>query len=184
MFVQRGALTIALWHVWEGSNVPEKGAPPLQKDRVDVFGSGSLWRGGRLNQSFAISPDNVIVIPPDLILSNPSGDNLTIYRVLDHGGGTGHLTVGGTVEPDGQWIRASANWSNVQYVGGSSAGADSLRVEAYDATTHAWVASSYFKATTTTSPSPIGVQDHQGLEPSASIIGIQDHQGLEHQTVV
>jgi hypothetical protein len=143
--------------------------------------------GGRLNQSFAISPDNVIVIPPDLILSNPSGDNLTIYRVLDHGGGTGHLTVGGTVEPDGQWIRASANWSNVQYVGGSSAGTDSLRVEVFDATTHAWVLSNVFKAATASPsppPSPVGVQDHQGLEPSASIIGIQDHQGLGHQLMV
>ena len=63
----------------------------------------------------------------------------------------------------------------------------STEVEVFDATTHAWVLSNVFKAATASPsppPSPVGVQDHQGLEPSASIIGIQDHQGLEHQTMV
>ena len=132
--------------------------------------------------NFSVTANQSVAISPDLTLFNPSGDNFTIYRVLGHGGGSGHLTVGGTVEPDGQWFKASANWSNVQYVGGSSAGTVSLRVEAYEA--RQGVASYYFKATTTTSPSPAGVQDHQRLEAtttSASIIGIQGHQGLEHQ---
>ena len=137
--------------------------------------------------NFSVSANQSVGISSDLTVSNPSGDKLTIYRVIDGGHGTGHLTVGGTVEPDGQWIVASANWSNVQYVGGSSAGTDALKVEAYDATTKSWVLSNVFKATTASPsppPSPVGVQDHQGLEPSASIIGIQDHQGLEHQTMV
>ena len=104
--------------------------------------------------NFSVAPNQSVAISPDLTISNPSGDNLTIYRVIDAGHGTGHLTVGGTVEPDGQWFKASSDWSNVQYMGGSSAGTDPLKVEAYDATTHAWVLSNVFKATTAAHVNP------------------------------
>jgi hypothetical protein len=68
--------------------------------------------------------------------------------VEDLGSGRGHLTVGGVTEADGQWIQASGNWSNVQYVGGSSAGTDQLEVAVYDATTGSFIYSSNFGATT------------------------------------
>jgi hypothetical protein len=51
-------------------------------------------------------------------------------------------------EVDGQWFQATGNWSNVQYVGGSSTGADQLEVAAYDATIGSFVYSSTFTATT------------------------------------
>jgi hypothetical protein len=75
-------------------------------------------------------------------LSNPSGDSLTYYYVRDDGGGSGHLTVGGVAQADGPWwVRATSNWSNIQYVGGSSGGTDRLEVLAWDATTNSWVSS-------------------------------------------
>jgi hypothetical protein len=69
--------------------------------------------------------------------------------VEDRGGGSGYLTVGGIRIRDGQFVRAASNWSNVQYVGGSSAGTDQLEVVLYDATTGSFVYSSNFGATTT-----------------------------------
>ena len=45
------------------------------------------------------------------------------------------ITSAGTVEPDWQAFTISAeNLSNVQYIGGSSAGTDTLTIDAYDAT--------------------------------------------------
>jgi hypothetical protein len=83
-----------------------------------------------------------------LSVSNPSGDSLTAYWVEDLGGGSGHLTVGGVSEVAGQWFQATGNWSNVQYVGGSSAEVDQLEVAAFDATTGSFVYSFTFSATT------------------------------------
>jgi hypothetical protein len=67
------------------------------------------------------------------------------------GGGSGYLTVGGVVESDGQWIQVASNWSNVQYVGGSTGGTDQLEAAVYDATTGSLVYSSTFGATSTVS---------------------------------
>jgi len=69
--------------------------------------------------------------------------------VADLGRGSGHLTVGGVSKPDGRWVQATSNWSNVQYVGGSAPGTDQLEVAVYDATTGSLVYSSNFGATTT-----------------------------------
>jgi hypothetical protein len=99
-------------------------------------------------QGFSVSPNQAVSIASDLSVSNPSGDSLTAYWVEDLGGGSGHLTVGGVSKADGQWFQATGKWSNVKYVGGSSAGADQLEVAAYDATTRSFVFSSNFSATT------------------------------------
>ncbi len=55
----------------------------------------------------------------------------------------------GTVEPNGQVFTVSASsLSSVQYVGGASAGTDTLVVDAYDATIGAWVPSASLSAVT------------------------------------
>jgi len=55
----------------------------------------------------------------------------------------------GTVEPDGQAFTISANnLSNVQYIGGSSAGTDTLTIDAYDATIGAWMPPFFVSAVT------------------------------------
>lgn len=83
-------------------------------------------------------------------ITNPSGDSITQYSFEDNGGGSGHFTVAGTVEPDGQTFTVSANnLSSVQYVGGGSAGTDTLTIDAYDATAAAWVPSVSISAVTT-----------------------------------
>ena len=105
-------------------------------------------------QSFSVSPNQAVSIASDLSVSNPSGDNLTAYWVEDLGGGSGYIKVGGVREADRQWFQATGNWSNVQYVGGSSAGADQLEVAAYDATTGSFVYSSQFNATTLNHANP------------------------------
>jgi hypothetical protein len=94
-------------------------------------------------------------------VSNPSGDGITQYWVEDLGGGSGHLSVGGTSEADGQWFMASSNWSNVQYVGGASPGSDSLELAIYDSTTGSFVYSSTFTAATS-SPSSAVANDFNG----------------------
>ena len=85
-------------------------------------------------------------------VSNPN-HIITEYLVEDLGGGSGHLTVGGIAESDGQWIQADSNWTNVQYVGGSSVGTDTLELEIYDSTIGSFIGSPTFTATTTVAPS-------------------------------
>ena len=83
-------------------------------------------------------------------VTNPNGDSITAYGFYDAGGGSGHLTVNGIALSDNSWVDVTtANLNTVQYVGGSSAGADTLDVEVYDATTATWSASSSLTATTT-----------------------------------
>ncbi|HXR03279.1 MAG TPA: hypothetical protein VN836_01055, partial [Verrucomicrobiae bacterium] len=86
-------------------------------------------------------------------ITNPSGDSITQYSFEDNGGGSGHFTVAGTVEPDGQTFTVSANnLSSVQYVGGGSAATDTLAIDAYDATAAAWVPSASIRAVTVQPP--------------------------------
>ncbi|MGB7099584.1 MAG: hypothetical protein WBD95_12580 [Xanthobacteraceae bacterium] len=85
-------------------------------------------------------------------ISNPSNDSISEYGFYDAGGGSGHFTVNGASEPDGQWIYvAASNLSTVEYVGGSSPGSDTLDVTAYDATGSTWLSPSSVTATTTAS---------------------------------
>ena len=80
---------------------------------------------------------------------------------------SGHLTVGVRLSWMGIGIGASANWSNVQYVGGSTDWIYLLKVEVFDATSQSWIISSAFKATTTTPPAITAT--NFSVSPSQSI---------------
>jgi hypothetical protein len=84
-------------------------------------------------------------------ISNPSGDNITLYIFEDAGGGSGYFTVNGVRQPDGQWIIPASSSDNVQYVGGSSPGTDTLDVGIYDYSTN-----QYYTSSTTTSATTMG----------------------------
>ena len=81
-------------------------------------------------------------------ISNPHHDFITEYLYLDNGGGSGHFTVNGVQQPDGEWIYTSSS-ETVDYVGGSSSGSDFIEVGVYDATTNSYAYSSIFSAVTT-----------------------------------
>ena len=86
--------------------------------------------------TFTIAPNQSIAASSFFTVSAPGGDNITQYSFEDKGGGSGHFTLNGTVQPDGKVFTVSAsNLSSVEYVNGSSVGTDHLTVEAFDATT-------------------------------------------------
>jgi hypothetical protein len=100
--------------------------------------------------SFTVAVQQSVAASSFFTISNPSNDNITEYSFKDNGGGSGYFTLAGTAEPDGQVITVSAsNLSGVQYVGGSSAGTDTLTVDAYDATTGTWIPAVSLSAVTT-----------------------------------
>jgi hypothetical protein len=100
--------------------------------------------------SFTVAVQQSVAASSFFTISNPSNDSITEYSFKDNGGGSGYFTLAGTAEPDVQVITVSAsNLNSVQYVGGSSAGTDTLTVDAYDATTGTWVPSVSFSAVTT-----------------------------------
>src|SRR5579883_1105772 len=101
-----------------------------------------------IGQSFSVSQGQAVGLSPFLSLSNPSNDSMGAYWVEDLGGGSGHLTVGGTAVSDNKWVQVGGNLSNVQYVGGSSNGADTLEICVYDNATGSYVYSQNFQATT------------------------------------
>jgi hypothetical protein len=103
-------------------------------------------------QSFSVSANQAIALGSQINVTNQSSDTLTTYWIADNGGGTGHVAVGGATEPDDQWVQVGSNWSNVQYVGGSSAGTDTLALAVFDSTTNSYVYNSgTFSAVTTAS---------------------------------
>ena len=112
-----------------------------------AFGAGSHITPTVIAQSVSVPEGQSTGL--SVSISNPSSDGITQYWVEDLGGGSGHLSVGGISEADGQWFQASSNWSNVQYVGGASPGSDSLELAIYDSTTGSFVYSSTFTAATT-----------------------------------
>jgi hypothetical protein len=88
-------------------------------------------------------------------ISNPSNDSITQYGFEDDGGSSGYFTVNGTVEPDGQPIYvAAADPGNVQYVGGSAPGSDTIAIDVYDSTNNTYSNWSTLTATTTAPPAP------------------------------
>src|SRR6202140_932225 len=101
-----------------------------------------------IGQSFSVSLGQGVGLSSFVSLSNPANDSLGSYWVKDLGGGSGHLTVGGTTESDGQWVQVGSNLSNVQYVGGSFNGTDTLDVCVYDNATGSYIYSPSFQATT------------------------------------
>jgi hypothetical protein len=104
-------------------------------------------------QNVAVAENTAIPVSSLITsISNPSNDSISEFAFYDAGGGNGHFTVNGATEPDGQWIYVSANdLSNVDYVGGSSPGSDTLYVMAYDATGSTWLPPSSLTATTAAS---------------------------------
>ena len=124
-----------------------------------------------VNVQNASVAENTSIAASSVITSvtNPSGDlSMTEYGFYDAGGGSGHLTLNGATEPDDQWVDGSP--ANIQYVGGSSPGNDSIDVEVYDATTGTWSASSDLTATTTAPPSPTSTQMLQEEIAAASAV--------------
>jgi hypothetical protein len=81
-------------------------------------------------------------------ISNPHGDTIGNVMYLNEGGGSGHLTVNGVAQPNGQWVYTTSG-QNVQYVGGSSSGTDTLEIGIYDSTTNSYAFSSTINAVTT-----------------------------------
>ena len=114
--------------------------------------------GGLPPPSIAVNVHNVSVgenasIPAALLiasLTNPNGDSVTQYVFEDEGSGDGHFTVNGTTQADDQLIDVpAADLSNIQYVGGSSPGSETLTVAAYDSTTASYSDFSSLTAATT-----------------------------------
>ena len=99
--------------------------------------------------NFSVSENKSIGIAVDITVSNPRNDSINGFWVRDHGGGSGHLSVGGTTIGDGIWVQASSNWSNVLYTGGATPGTEELEVEMGDLTTGEPIYSQVFKVTTT-----------------------------------
>ena len=99
--------------------------------------------------SFSVQEGQSVSISSELTVSNPDGDNITEYQFLNSGGDGGGFVVGGTTEAPGQWFEVSAaNLGSVSYVGGSSAGTDTLQAEVFDATSATWSSATTFTATT------------------------------------
>ena len=73
-------------------------------------------------QNFFVSERHSVAIYKHVALSNPDGDNVSIY-FYDEDVGKAHFTVGGQTEPNKTWFDVSANdLSLVGYVGSSSPG--------------------------------------------------------------
>jgi hypothetical protein len=104
-------------------------------------------------KNFAVSEGQSLAIGPITGVSNPSGDTITEYALMD-AGTHGHFAVsvdvgtGVTAEPNSQWFVIPA-WDTgaVQYVGGT-AGSDPIEVEAFDVSADRWTAISSATATT------------------------------------
>ena len=100
------------------------GVPSIVAPSVTAVSSVSLREGQSISASSLIAS-----------VSDPNGDNITRDIYEDAGGGSGYFTVNGVPQADGVWIPATPS-ENVQYVGGSSPGSDTLVVGIYDATTN------------------------------------------------
>jgi Ca2+-binding RTX toxin-like protein len=79
------------------------------------------------NQSVAASSLITSATDPD------AGDSITDYFFWDGSDGGGHFTVNGAVQAAGQWIGVTAaDLNTVRYVGGSTAGSESLFIDVND----------------------------------------------------
>jgi len=78
--------------------------------------------------------------------TDPNGYAITYYDFRDDGGGGGSLTLNGVTQDVGSWITlAASDLSELQYVGGSQAGSESIEVAAWDG--YNW---SYYQTATVT----------------------------------
>jgi hypothetical protein len=84
-------------------------------------------------------------------ISNPSGDDILEVIYEDFGGGSGYFTLNGLKYPDNTPLDASPS-EDVEYVGGSSPGSDTLSLGIFDATTDSTIFASNSVVATTTPP--------------------------------
>jgi len=172
--------------------------------QLDVFGTGEAGEASTLSQtdiemmdvlgwepvashvaptlnvtSFSVAENTPKSESSFFSVSNPSGDNITQYSFLDEGS-NGHFTVNGVTVPDGQSINVSpSNLGNVQYVGGSLPGSETLEVSVSDQTTGTTY-SAILTATTTaphiaptvTAVSTVSVAENQSIAASSLIASI------------
>ena len=139
-------------------------------------------------QSFSVTENQFLVAVSSYVSlsTNSSTDSITSYWIEDVGGGTGHLAVSGITEPDNQWLSVNTAWNNVQYVGGSAVGTDTLDVAVYDATTGSYIYNtSNFTATTTaphiaptvTAVPTVSVSENEAIAASSLISSITNPSG-------
>src|ERR1019366_2367686 len=66
-------------------------------------------------------------------VSDPNGKTITSYDFRDDGGSGGYFTLNGVKQADNVFIQVTAaQLSQLQYVGGSSAGSEQVDVAAWD----------------------------------------------------
>ena len=153
-------------------------SPGHQSLQVEVFdattGSWSAYTSFTA-RTIAATPPSVEVqnvrVPQDgsiaaasLItsVSNPEGDNLTLYGFYDAGGNdNGHFAVNGVAQLEDDWSYVNINdLSSIRYDGGSSPGHQTLFVEVYDASTDQWSALSSLTARTTAAGAHLAAPRH------------------------
>jgi hypothetical protein len=105
-------------------------------------------------KNFAVNEGQSLSIGPITGVTNPSGDTITDYAIMD-AGTNGHFVVdynvgsGSASEQDGQWFVLPAwDLGAVQYVAGSATGSDTVEVRAFDASALQWTAVSSASADT------------------------------------
>jgi hypothetical protein len=117
---------------------------------MEALGWTSSFTAPTVNvQNVSIAENTSVAATSFLTLSNPSGDNITQYTLVDNGT-TGHFTVNGVIQPDGQAFSVSS-LSTVQYVGGTLPGSDTIQVQFFDSTTNSESNFTSLTATTTAS---------------------------------
>ena len=85
-------------------------------------------------------------------VSDPNGYPITSYQFRDNGSGGGHFVLGGVTQASGTWISvSSANLSTLTYIGGATAGSETVDVAVWDG--HNWSATK--SATLTTNGSAV-----------------------------
>jgi hypothetical protein len=140
--------------------------------QLDVLGFNTAAAGPHIApsvsaQNFVVSVNESVSVSSYFTVSNLSGDVIQ-YAFEDFGGGSGHFSVGGIAQADGQIISVSASsLSSVQYFGGTSPGSDTLKIGVHDLTTNSYDWSSPVVATTT------------GFTSGALIDGLTTDQQLE-----
>jgi FG-GAP-like repeat len=126
-----------------------------------------------LREGQSISASSLIVS-----LLNPSGDAITEDLYVDLGGGSGYFTVNGVRQADGVWFSASPS-ADVEYVGGSSPGRDTLEVGIYDSTTNSSIyASNPVVATTVGRGNTPGTASDILFQNTDGQVAIWDMSGL------
>jgi hypothetical protein len=103
-------------------------------------------------KNFAVQEGKSLAIAPNVVLTDPSGDNVTEYGFMD-AGTNGHFTIDfgnfTAAEPNSQWLYLPS-WEvgALQYTAGSTLGTDPIEVVAFDASTESWTAVGTSTATT------------------------------------